>query len=55
MTNNQTTKSGLGDIIVAPLNKLVNWARATSPWYFQFGLACCAIEIMATEASRHDL
>tara|TARA_Y100000590_G_scaffold399306_2_gene482429 strand:+ start:16630 stop:17193 length:564 start_codon:yes stop_codon:yes gene_type:complete len=48
-------KSGLGDIIVAPLNKLVNWARATSPWYFQFGLACCAIEMMATAASRHDL
>ena len=41
--------------IVAPLNKLVNWARATSPWYFQFGLACCAIEMMATAASRHDL
>ncbi|MCS5649170.1 MAG: NADH-quinone oxidoreductase subunit B [Dehalococcoidia bacterium] len=48
-------KSGLGDIIVAPLNKLVNWARAASPWYFQFGLACCAIEMMATAASRHDL
>ncbi len=55
MTNNQTSKSGVGDILVAPLNKLVNWARATSPWYFQFGLACCAIEMMATAASRHDL
>ena len=48
-------KSGLGDIIVAPLNKLVNWGRAASPWYFQCGLACCAIEMMATAASRHDL
>ena len=56
MALDQTSnKSGLGDIIVAPLNKLVNWARATSPWYFQFGLACCAIEMMATAASRHDL
>jgi NADH-quinone oxidoreductase subunit B len=55
MTSEQYGKSGLGDIIVAPLNKLVNWARATSPWYFQFGLACCAIEMMATAASRHDL
>ena len=56
MTLDQSgNKSGLGDIIVAPLNKLVNWARATSPWYFQFGLACCAIEMMATAASRHDL
>ncbi len=55
MSAAQNGKSGLGDIIVAPLNKLVNWARATSPWYFQFGLACCAIEMMATAASRHDL
>lgn len=56
MALDQTSnKSGLGDILVAPLNKLVNWARATSPWYFQFGLACCAIEMMATAASRHDL
>ena len=46
---------GLGGIVVAPLNKLFNWARATSPWYFQFGIACCAIEMMATAASRHDL
>ncbi len=35
-------KSSLGDAVIAPLNKLVNWARGTSPWYFQFGLACCA-------------
>jgi len=48
-------KDGSGNIIVAPLNKLLNWARSTSPWYFQFGLACCAIEMMATAASRHDL
>ncbi len=48
-------KDGSGDIIVAPLNKLLNWARSTSPWYFQFGIACCAIEMMATAASRHDL
>ena len=48
-------KSGLGDAVIAPLNKLVNWARGTSPWYFQFGLACGVIEMMATAASRHDL
>ncbi|MDA2922645.1 NADH-quinone oxidoreductase subunit B [Patescibacteria group bacterium AH-259-L07] len=48
-------KDGSADVILAPLNKLVNWARSTSPWYFQFGLACCAIEMMATAASRHDL
>ncbi|MAG21064.1 MAG: NADH-quinone oxidoreductase subunit B [Candidatus Marinimicrobia bacterium] len=48
-------KDGSGNIVVASLNKLINWARSTSPWYFQFGLACCAIEMMATAASRHDL
>ena len=55
MSTQSLQKEGKGDIIVAPLNKLLNWARSTSPWYFQFGLACCAIEMMATAASRHDL
>ena len=43
------------NVVVAKLDKLIGWARSTSPWYFQFGLACCAIEMMATAASRHDL
>jgi len=55
MSGKMVEKDGSGGVFVAPLNKLLNWARATSPWYFQFGLACCAIEMMATAASRHDL
>ena len=43
------------NVVVASLDKLLGWARSTSPWYFQFGLACCAIEMMASAASRHDL
>ena len=43
------------NVIVASLDKFLGWARSTSPWYFQFGLACCAIEMMASAASRHDL
>ncbi len=43
------------NIVVAKLDQVLSWARSTSPWYFQFGLACCAIEMMATAASRHDL
>ena len=43
------------NVVVAKLDKLIGWARSTSPWYFQFGLACCAIEMMAAAASRHDL
>ena len=34
---------------------MINWGRASSPWYFQFGLACCAIEMMAAAGPRHDL
>jgi NADH-quinone oxidoreductase subunit B len=41
--------------LVAPLEKLINWARKSSLWPAQFGLACCAIEMMATAASRYDM
>lgn len=41
--------------LVAPLEKLINWARANSLWPAQFGLACCAIEMMSTAAGRYDL
>ena len=43
------------NIIVEKLDKLISWSRSTSPWFFQFGTACCAIEMMAAAASRHDL
>ena len=43
------------NFIVEKLENLINWARAGSPWYFQFGLACCAIEMMAAAGPRHDL
>ena len=41
--------------IVTSLDWLVNWARANSLWPMPFGTACCAIEFMATAASRYDL
>ena len=43
------------NVIVEKLDNLLNWARSNSPWFFQFGLACCAIEMMAAAAPRHDL
>lgn len=41
--------------LVAPIEKLINWARTNSLWPAQFGLACCAIEMMSTAASRYDM
>ena len=41
--------------VLGPLNALVNWGRCGSIWPVTIGLACCAIEMMATGASTHDL
>lgn len=41
--------------LVGRLEKLINWARCNSLWPAQFGLACCAIEMMSTAASRYDM
>lgn len=41
--------------VTTSLDKLVNWSRAGSMWPMTFGLACCAIEMMATGAARFDL
>ena len=42
-------------VLVTTVDRLVNWARQSSLWPLTFGLACCAIEMMATAASRFDL
>jgi len=41
--------------VATKLEFLVNWGRANSLWPMPFGTACCAIEFMATAASRFDL
>ena len=43
-----------GNTIVTSLDKVVNWGRSSSLWPMTFGLACCAIEMMAAGASHYD-
>ena len=43
------------NILTTTVDKLFNWARKSALWPMTFGLACCAIEMMATGASRFDL
>ncbi|MBI2325575.1 MAG: NADH-quinone oxidoreductase subunit B [Chloroflexi bacterium] len=66
-----TTQTGLGtpdqvaptpgilanedNIVFSTVKDLVSWARSRSPWPLGYGLACCAIEMMASAASHHDL
>jgi NADH-quinone oxidoreductase subunit B len=44
-----------GNVAITSLSKLYNWTRRSSMWPLLFGLACCAIEMIATAASRYDL
>jgi NADH-quinone oxidoreductase subunit C/D len=41
--------------LLGMLDAVVNWGRRSSIWPLQFGLACCAIEMIATAASRFDI
>ena len=43
------------NVIVTSVDAVANWARASALWPMTFGLACCAIEFMATAASNYDL
>lgn len=44
-----------GNIVITNVDNLLNWARLSSLWQMQFGLACCAIEMMAASASHYDM
>ena len=44
-----------GNIAITSLSKIYNWSRRNSMWPLLFGLACCAIEMIGTAASRFDL
>lgn len=42
------------NVAITSLSKIYNWSRRSSMWPMLFGLACCAIEMIATAASRYD-
>ncbi len=44
-----------GQIAITSLDRIYNWGRSASVWPLMFGLACCAIEMICTAASRYDL
>ena len=44
-----------GDVVVTRVDAAMNWFRKNSLWPMPMGLACCAIELMATGASRFDI
>jgi NADH-quinone oxidoreductase subunit B len=44
-----------GSVLLTSATAVTNWAQRSSIWPMQFGLACCAIEMIATACSRYDL
>ena len=45
---------GASRIALTTVDQVINWARLSALWPMTFGLACCAIEMMAAGASRFD-
>ncbi|MCP4140405.1 MAG: NADH-quinone oxidoreductase subunit B [Chloroflexi bacterium] len=43
-----------GSVAITSIDRIYNWGRRSSVWPMMFGLACCAIEMIATAAGRYD-
>ncbi len=52
---NLNIELGKQGVFVTTIEELYNWGRRSSIWPMQFGLACCAIEMIATTMARYDL
>ena len=42
-------------VAITTLDRLYNWGRRSSVWPLMFGLACCAIEMIAAQTARYDM
>ncbi|MFN8419049.1 MAG: NADH-quinone oxidoreductase subunit B family protein [Anaerolineae bacterium] len=49
------SKLGNLGVVTLRLEEAVNWGRTYAMWLLLFGLACCAIEMMSTQASNYDM
>ena len=54
-TGDAASKTGQPGVVFAKIDDVVRWARTSSMWPLLFGLACCAIEMMAVYMPRFDL
>jgi NADH-quinone oxidoreductase subunit B len=55
-TNELTYNSKIeGEVVVSRADAVINWIRTNSMWPMPMGLACCAIELMATASARFDI
>jgi NADH-quinone oxidoreductase subunit B len=50
-----TQKLGNLGVVTTTLEQAINWGRTKSMWPMLFGLACCAIEMMSSQASNYDM
>lgn len=55
MQTDMMAKPGDMGVLTTQLDTALDWARTGAMWPLLFGLACCAIEMMATQASSYDL
>jgi NADH-quinone oxidoreductase subunit B len=55
MDDSLRAELGRQGVFVVKLEELYNWGRRNSIWPLNFGLACCAIEMIATSMARYDI
>jgi NADH-quinone oxidoreductase subunit B len=55
VNTSQESKTGSSGFVTTTLDQMINWGRTRAMWPMLFGLACCAIEMMSTQASHYDM